>query len=138
MRERHLSAFDPLLAQMADFRLQWPKRGWSWDTRLSCIASALSVDLIEDANKALATPFPHRWGQRTLNQAPPTVQQIAEKTGGIRADQWIYSTNPNAGAILYALWWPWGDDTTITLRIGAPTANPSLELKLREAFGATE
>jgi hypothetical protein len=137
MNQRSGSAFEPLFAQLADFRAKWPKRGWSWDTRFNCVASAFSVDLVEEANTALAVAFPHRWSHRTIASAPPLVQQIAERTGGVRADQWIFATNPNAGALLYALWWPWGDDTTITLRIGLPSTNPSLEDRLREVFGAT-
>ena len=129
-------AFEPLFATMTAFRGSWPKRGWSWDTRFSCVASAFSAELADEANTALTPAFPHRWNHKTLTTAPPVIQQIAERTGGVRADQWIYSTNSNAGAVIYALWWPWGDDTTITLRIGVPTANPVLEDRLREVFGA--
>lgn len=137
MNQRSGSAFEPLFAQLTEFRARWPKRGWSWDTRFNCVASAFSVELVEEANAALAVAFPNRWSHRTLSSAPPMVQQLAEKTGGVRADQWIFATNPNAGAILYGLWWPWGDDTTITLRIGLPSANPTLEDRLREVLGAT-
>lgn len=136
MTQRQVTAFEPLLAQLPDFRARWPKRGWSWDTRFMCVASAFSTELVEEANTALQPTFPHRWNHRSLSSAPPIVQQIAERTGGVRADQWILSTNANDGAILYALWWPWGDDTTITLRIGVPSANPALEDRLRDAFGA--
>jgi hypothetical protein len=136
MTQRQLTAFEPLLATLATFRTSWPKRGWSWDTRFSCVASAFSAEMTEEANAALGTAFPSRWSHRTLGSAPPLIQQIAERTGGVRADQWIYSTVANAGAVIYALWWPWGDDTTITLRIGLPSANPALEDRLRDVFGA--
>lgn len=137
MSQRANTAFDPLLTQLAEFRAKWPKRGWSWDSRFSCVASAFSVEIVEEANAALAITFPGRWNHRTLGTAPPLVQQIAEKTGGVRADQWIFSTNPSGGAIVYGLWWPWGDDTTITLRLGLPSPNPSVEDRLRDVFGAS-
>lgn len=136
MSQRHSTAFDPIFGELADFRARWPKRGWSWDARFSCVASAFSTDLIEEANQALAGTFPHRWNQKSLSTAPPLVQQLAEKTGGVRADQWIFCTKSNAGALVFALWWPWGDDTTITLRVGLPTPNPTLEARLMEVFGA--
>jgi hypothetical protein len=136
MTQRGSTAFEPLFQQLEQFRGEWPKRGWSWDARFMCVASAFSADLADEANTALAKTFPHRWGSKTLASAPPLIQQIAERTGGVRADQWIFATNASGGAILYALWWPWGDDTTITLRVGLPTANPTLENRLMEVFGA--
>lgn len=137
MSQRVTTAFEPLLTQLTDFRTKWPKRGWSWDARFSCVASAFSAELVEEANAALAVTFPGRWNHRTLGTAPPLVQQIAERTGGVRADQWIFSTAPSGGAIIYGLWWPWGDDTTITLRVGLPSPNPSVEDRLRDVFGAS-
>jgi len=137
MSQKVSSAFDPLLTQLTEFRAKWPKRGWSWDGRFSCVASAFSSELVEEANAALAPTFPGRWNHKTLATAPPLVQQIAERTGGVRADQWIFATNPSGGAVIYALWWPWGDDTTITLRIGLPSPNPAMEDRLRDVFGAS-
>ena len=136
MSQRQSSAFEPLFEQLVDFRAKWPKRGWSWDGRFNCVASAFSSDMMDEANGALASAFPHRWNHKTLGTAPPLIQQIAERTGGVRADQWIFSTNASGGAVVFALWWPWGDDTTITLRVGLPTPNPSLEDRLRDVFGA--
>ena len=136
MSQRSVTAFEPFFPQLTEFRARWPKRGWSWDTRFACVASAFSVELVNECNQSILPTFPHRWSHRTLSSAPPLVQQVAERTGGVRADQWIFSTNANSGAIIYALWWPWGDDTTITLRIGLPTGNPALEERLRETFGA--
>ena len=104
MSQRVTTAFEPLLTQLTDFRTKWPKRGWSWDARFSCVASAFSTELVEEANAALALTFPGRWNHRTLGTAPPLVQQIAERTGGVRADQWIFSTVPSGGAIIYGLW----------------------------------
>ncbi|MEZ4221206.1 MAG: hypothetical protein R3B13_09760 [Polyangiaceae bacterium] len=128
---------DELFASLAKFRAEWPKRGWSWDNRLSCVASAFGVDLVDEARAALPHAFPHQWNHRSLGQAPPIVQQIAERTGGVRQDQLIVATQPAGGAIAYGLWWPWGDDTTISLRIGV-AGGPvmSLEERLRETFGA--
>ncbi len=137
MSQRNVTAFEPFFSALGEFRTRWPKRGWSWDGRLSCVASAFSVDQVNEASGALTPTFPNRWTHRTLATAPPLVQQVAERSGGVRSDQFIYATNPNAGAIVYALWWPWGDDTTITIRIGIPTANPALEDRLREVFGAS-
>ncbi|HMR74496.1 MAG TPA: hypothetical protein PKD61_05280 [Polyangiaceae bacterium] len=131
------SSTDELFNALTKFRAEWPKRGWSWDNRLSCVASAFGVELSDEARQALPLAFPHQWNHRNLNSAPPIVQQIAERTGGVRQDQMIVATNPVAGSIAYGLWWPWGDDTTISLRIGvAGGSGIALEERLRETFGA--
>lgn len=126
-----------LFANLANFRTTWPKRGWSWDNRLSCIASAFGVELADEARAALEVAFPHQWSHRTLAQAPALLQQIAERAGGVRSDQLLVSTPPSGGVVAYGLWWPWGDDTTISLRIGVAGGSALvLEEQLRETFGA--
>lgn len=130
---------DELFVKLAQFRAGWPKRGWSWDGRLSCIASAFGVELVEEAKSALQLAFPHQWSHRTLGQAPALLQQIAERSGGVRADQLLVSSAPVDGVVAYGLWWPWGDDTTISLRIGiAGGPVTRMESRLRETFNALE
>ncbi len=127
----------PLFDRLSRFRQGWPKRGWSWDTRLSCVASSFGVDIADEAKGALDVAFVHSWTHRTLARAPSVLQQIAERTGGIRSDQILFSTEPVAGVIAFGLWWPWGDDTTISYRIGIAGGGYDLEDKLRETFGVT-
>jgi hypothetical protein len=125
----------PLFELLARFRVSWPKRGWSWDSRVSCIASSFGVDLSDEARATLAGVFPHSWTHRTVTRSPAVLQQIAERTGGIRADQVLYSTDPHGGVIAFGLWWPWGDDTTISFRIGMAGGGYELEEQLRDTFG---
>ena len=128
---------EPLFESLARFRQAWPKRGWSWDTRLSCVASSFGMDLVDEAKTTLQAPFPHSWTHRTIARAPAVVQQIADRTGGIRNDQVLYSTEPHGGVIAFGLWWPWGDDTTISYRIGIVGGAYDLEDRLRDTFGVT-
>ncbi len=125
----------PLFDSLALFRQAWPKRGWSWDNRVSCVASSFGVDLADEARTALKLSFPHSWAHRTITRAPAVLQQIAERTGGIRSDQVLFSTEPYAGVIAFGLWWPWGDDTTISYRIGVSGGGHELEELLRDTFG---
>jgi hypothetical protein len=127
----------PLFESLARFRQGWPKRGWSWDGRLSCVASSFGVDIADEARAALKVGFPHSWTHRTIARAPAVLQQIAERTGGIRSDQVLFSTDPVAGIIAFGLWWPWGDDTTISYRIGVAGGGYDIEEALRDTFGVT-
>jgi hypothetical protein len=131
------SPVQPLFDSLGHFRLAWPKRGWSWDTRVSCVASSFGADTADEARTALKLAFPHSWTHRTTARAPAVLQQIAERTGGIRADQVLYATEACAGVIAFGLWWPWGDDTTISYRVGLSSTDHELEELLRETFGVT-
>jgi hypothetical protein len=127
--------FDALVA----LRAGWIKRGWSWDNRVSCVASSFGVELTTDARKALLQALPHEWDHRNVFQAPPVIQEVSENTGGVRTDQRLYSTATGGRIVAFGLWWPWGDDTTISLRIGLAGYVGEADLyRLRDVFNALE
>jgi hypothetical protein len=133
------SPTDGLFEVLARLRGSWPKRGFSWDNRLSCIASSFGNDLSDEARRAAAIAFPYEWTKQTLHTAPPIIRDIADRTGGIRADQRLLATQPFGKLIAYGMWWPWGDETTISLRIGLAGSGATYEeSRLREVFGALE
>jgi hypothetical protein len=103
---------------LAKFRQAWVKQGWSWDYRVSCVASSFHVDLSDDAESAIKATFDQMFDHRSLGGAPEAIQEVAETVGGIRADQRIYTTHTGGRLSPFALWWPWGDEITISLRVG--------------------
>lgn len=124
--------------ELARLRVGWVGRGWSWDSRLSCVASSFSQELTAEARSAIAAVFPHEFNHRTIRKATALVAQIAEQTGGVRSDQFIVATEPVQATIAFGLWWPWGDDVTISFRIGLAGLRANAELaRLQEEFGAT-
>lgn len=112
------SATDLLFLSLEQFRRVWPKQGWSWDYRFSTIASSFHVDLTSEAERALATTFTELFDHRSIGNAPDHLQDIADSVGGVRADQRVYTMKTQGRLVPYALWWPWGDEITISLRIG--------------------
>lgn len=112
------SATDQLFARFEQLRRAWPKKGWSWDYRFNCVASSFHVDLTRDCENALATIFPDAFDHRTITQAPEHIQELSESIGGVRSDQRVYSMKTSGRLVPYALWWPWGDEITISLRVG--------------------
>jgi hypothetical protein len=124
---------------LSQLRAKWPKRGWSWDHRLTCVASSFSVEIASDARAAALVALPHEWNHRTVFQAPAPVMEVAETSGGVRTDQFLFSTAAGGRLIAYGLWWPWGDDTTISLRVGLAGYVGERDLvRLREVFNALE
>ncbi len=123
---------------LAAFRQSWPGGGFSWDSRLSCVASSFSVQLEAEARQAIAKSFRQQWTSKTVRTSPEPVQLISDQVGGIRPDQILVSTEPNDSLMAYGLWWPWGDDVTISFRIGlSGLSGVRYEEDFRELFGAT-
>jgi hypothetical protein len=126
-----------ILSGMKNLRSSWPSRGWSWDGRHSCVSSSFAVELEGKARAAASTVLPKDWTPATLSAAPPALREIAERSGGLRAGQAIFSaaTITNS-AFAYALWWPWGDGMTTSMRIGLGGAQATQDAyqRLRDVF----
>ena len=132
-------AYQSLFDQLGSVRRAWPGGGWSWDSRLSCVASSIHVELEREAKMAVELAFPHKWTTRNINRAPQLIKEVSELTGGIRPDQTLYATDTVSGSIAYGLWWPWGDDVTISFRIGlSGYAAGREDARLRDDFEALD
>lgn len=112
------SSTDRMFRALQRFRGAWVKQGWSWDYRVNCVASSFHVDMSEDAERSVTGTFNEVFDHRSLARAPEALQEAAEAVGGIRADQRIYTLATGGRLSPYALWWPWGDEITISLRVG--------------------
>ena len=134
--------WDTLLEPLAQLRAAWPQRGWSYDTRFSVVASSFHAELEPKARAAARLALPHEWNAATIANAPAELKKIVELTGGVRASQMVMGggsvLTPNT-VFLYGLWWPWGDGTTTSLRIGIGGGHirESVLTRLRDAFGVT-
>ncbi len=112
------SSTDEMFGLLEKLRAVWPKKGWSWDYRFNCVASSFHVDLTEECEQALATVFSEMYDHRSIDRSPEHIAELAESVGGVRSDQRIYTLRSSARLVPYAMWWPWGDEITISLRVG--------------------
>lgn len=130
---------EEVFAVLAQLRADWPKRGWSWDYRLNCVASSFGVELGPQARQAVLKSLPDEYDHRSIAGAPTLIQEIANGSGGVRTDQRLYCSSVSAHVAAYGLWWPWGDDTTISLRVGlAGYVSEGDMQRLRQDFNALE
>ena len=125
-----------ILGAMKELRTTWPSRGWSWDTRVSCVTSSFVVELEPQARSAAAISLPSEWTPGSIGRAPPALREIADRTGGLRAGQFILTSAAPGPGFVYALWWPWGDGMTTSARIGlgGAFATESSLQRLRDVF----
>jgi hypothetical protein len=118
-------------------RTTWPRRGWSWDSRLSCIASTFSSDMEATARAATLAVLPVEWVPRTLPTAPAHIRDLAEHVGGLRPGQSLFSGLGIGRVFAYGLWWPWGDGVSISLRVGLSGIDDNHDMmnRFRDVFG---
>jgi hypothetical protein len=131
------SSTDELFAQLAQLKSHWPKGGWSWDYRFSMVASSFHVDLTEEAEKAVLMHMPTEWNYRSIASAPAVVREVVEAAGGVRTDQRVFAIPQNGRLMAFGLWWPWGDEITISLRVGlGGYVSDNDQVRLQELFNA--
>ena len=129
------SLFDAL----RKFKSSWPARGWSWDGRFVCVASTFTVEFEELAAAAAREALPAQYTQANLASAPSNLRDLAQRTGGLRAGQFLMAHGPVGPLMGFGLWWPWGDGETISFRVGLVDIDPAREpyRRLRDVFGVT-
>ncbi|HVV15838.1 MAG TPA: hypothetical protein VHH90_01440 [Polyangia bacterium] len=118
-------------------REQWPAHDWTYDRRLRCVASSIPLSQGAAALAAVGVALPASWSPATLPEAHEDVRALAGTCGGLRASQQLLWGGPPNGPGAFGLWWPWGDGTTVTLRIGLHHLDlPKVRYpRLRDLFG---
>jgi len=126
-----------LLEALKRLRAGWPQRGWSWDSRLSCVSSSFNTDIEPQAKQAATIALSGEWTMNSIGQAPPALQTIAQRTGGLRQGQRVLCSAAFGRVFAFGLWWPWGDGQTTSMRIGLGGADSIRDASIRlcEAFG---
>lgn len=124
----------PTFEALARLRAEWPRRGWSWDARLSCVASSFDTEVAHEARAAVLRALPTMWSERTMPDAPAAIREVGERSGGVRAEQLVFARHTDIAVVPYGLWWPWGNGATISLRVGLHASHDH-SAKLCEIFG---
>lgn len=81
--------------------------------------------------------LPSSWSAQSVAEAPDEVRALVDRCGGLRASQLLFWGGAVGGAGAFGLWWPWGDGTTVSLRIGLHDVDAPKERypRLRDVFG---
>ena len=66
----------------------------------------------------ISNEFDQQWDSTTIGNASDLIGKLVHSLYGISPGQLIFSSNEGAGVILFAAWWPWGNGSNISLRIG--------------------
>jgi hypothetical protein len=129
---------DQLFAAFRRLKAGWPSRGWSWDSRMTCITSSFSSEFEANAKTAVMEALPIEWSASSYTKAPPNLREYVDRYGGLRNGQFLFSSGATGGSLVaFGLWWPWQDAETVSVRIGFPDVDPGREpyARLRDVFG---
>lgn len=94
----------------------FPGAEWEYDERfitaLYCYESAKSGQV-----KAVLTEmFENGWDYKSYKKGGKTVKKLVKELSGLKKEQALHTSGEEL--LIYAVLWPWGDGTTISLRIG--------------------
>jgi hypothetical protein len=130
-------AWESIFAALDRLKAQWPAPDWMYDRRLKCVASSIPLAREADARAAMAEVLPRSFSVDTIAGAAEGVRALVEKCGGLRASQLLFWGGGDDAPGAFGLWWPWGDGTTVSLRIGLHDVDIPKERypRLRDVFG---
>jgi len=91
---------------------------WRWDREFNLALTVIDRQDEIMVELPLTLEFPHKWDFSTIDAADAPLRDFFQAGFGIVPGQKVYTSHPVAGVILYAAWWPWGDDERISIRLG--------------------
>ena len=90
---------------------------WKWDSRFETVLAEFDVANKDKVRAILDRHFRSAWDSSNIGKAPLCVKEVDTYLGNLRAGQMLFSSDTIRSAYIYCAWWPWGNGTTISIRI---------------------
>lgn len=120
MSEQTKGAFEKLCQEMLD--AFGGVLTWKWDPRFESLLIEFGQDNMQSIRDVLDKHLNYVWEKASLKQAPEVVQEVGDRLGGLMTNQLLFSSDTDKGIRIFCAWWPWGDQSTISIRL-APDYN---------------
>ena len=91
---------------------------WEWDEYIGAVLAKFDLKHANYIDRILSSCFASKWTAADVAKAPASVRRIADALGGLRETQRLYVTSAADKITAFGAWWPWGDEQTISIRIG--------------------
>ncbi|BBO66846.1 hypothetical protein DSCA_07760 [Desulfosarcina alkanivorans] len=91
---------------------------WRWDKEFNLALTVIDRKDEIMVELPLTLEFSHKWDFATINDAEAPIRDFFQAGFGVVPGQKVFTMDPFQGVVLYAAWWPWGDDERISLRLG--------------------
>ena len=96
----------------------WSGGAWSWDTRFGCPTAIVEGEEREATLALLRRELPNMYDHTKRASLPACVAELIEASGGLRPGQCVIADDGRDGVYRYALWWPWTNGITVSIRLG--------------------
>ncbi|MBC2712692.1 MAG: hypothetical protein HGJ94_17405 [Desulfosarcina sp.] len=98
---------------------------WRWDKEFNLALTVIDRQDEITIELPLTLEFAHKWDFTSIHDAEAPVRDFLQAGFGIVPGQKVFTMDPVNGVVLYAAWWPWGDDERISLRLGLAAVSDS-------------
>ena len=91
---------------------------WRWDDDLKVVRVSFDEGRAGDVWQTLKTEFDQEWDFLSIVEARKSIGSYLTSAAGVFPGQTVFTLEGSSGEILFALWWPWGEEEKTSLRIG--------------------
>ena len=91
---------------------------WRWDKEFNMALTVIDRQDEIMIELPLVLEFTHKWDFATIQDAEAPVRDYFRAGFGVVPGQKVFSMDPVNDVVLFAAWWPWGDEARISLRLG--------------------
>lgn len=91
---------------------------WRWDAEFNVARIVFRKTDADKVLQSLEQIFDHRYDFSTIANSLDSVDAIIGDRFGIIPGQFVFTARNDQGVLLLAAWWPWGNESYISLRVG--------------------
>ncbi|MFC1817387.1 hypothetical protein ACFL0M_15985 [Thermodesulfobacteriota bacterium] len=91
---------------------------WKWDDRFEAVLAEFGVENKDSIRAILESYLSFVWDSPNIGNVPDSVGMINNYFGGLMSGQLLFTSDPNHDVFIFGAWWPWGNEETISIRIG--------------------
>jgi len=90
---------------------------WKWDDRFEALLAEFTLQTQDTVTGVLKKHLRNAWDDKTIKKAPDAVKTSSRYFGNLRKGQLLFTTAPEDSDQILAVWWPWGDGQSVSVRI---------------------
>ncbi len=96
------------------------------DRRFAASLVTIDNEDIETVKNNLEGFFENKWDSSSIKKASKPEKKLVKNFSGLQSGQILF-TAIDENMILFGAWWPWGDNSKVSLRIGFFSLNDKLD-----------
>jgi len=96
---------------------------WQWDPYFQSALTVIKAENQAAASQLLEGCCGKSIDDQSLAGGPDHLRAILDKSGVLRSGQKVFYSDPDQPAFVLVSWWPWGNGSSISVRVRLAIAN---------------